>query len=200
MNYATNQQAKTTAAQAREDAEVHDSRGMSRHSRKTGSSTPLWIGVVLGVAILIGAIIYQALPESREKLEERAGTMVTEILAENESFSTFFTVQEVANCLLVKSGENSYSGSIDALCQWKDAALKGKMRSLFIEAAGSDGGVRLSVVEEFERQLTDPMKFKFDVEMVSDGSRCSVSCTVADKQPTSASKVVLALLGLGEDD
>lgn len=156
--------------------------------------------MVLGVAILAGEIIYHALPESREALERQAGEMVSEILAENKSFSTFFTVQEVDNCLLVKSGENSYSGSVDAICHWKDPAMKGEMRSFFIEAAGSDGGVQTSVVEEFERQLTDPMKFKFDVEMVSDGSRYFVSCTVADKQPSPAGQVVLALLGLGEDD
>ncbi len=197
---ATDTPAKATSSNLLQEVRHRDKCEVPGNISKSGASTPLVIGIVLGVAILIGAIVYQTLPESREALENRAGEMVAEILAENESFSSFFTVQEVANCLLVKSGENSYSGSVDALCHWKDAARKGKMKSLFIEAAGSDGGVRLSVVEEFERQLTDPMKFKFDVEMVSDGSRSSVSCTVADRQPTPAGKVVLALLGLGEDN
>ena len=203
MTYATDRLEKTANANALEDAGGCGIRGTARHSWKSGRFTPLRVGMVLGVAILAGAIIYHAyhaLPESREALERQAGEMVSEILAENESFSTFFTVQKVDNCLLVKSGENSYSGSVDAICHWKAPAMKGKMRSFFIEAAGSDGGVRPSVVEEFERQLTDPMKFKFDVEMVSDGSRYSVSCTVADKQPSPAGKVVLALLGLGGDD
>ena len=167
---------------------------------KSGASTPLVIGIVLGIAILIGMFAYQVHHVSREELEKQAGEMVTQILSDNHSFSSVFTVREVANCLLVESGENTYSGSIDAVCKWKDASLKERMRSLFVEAAGADGGVRVSVVEEFERQLVDPMTFKFDVDMVYDGSRCSVSCTVADKQPTPASKVVLALLGLGEDE
>ncbi len=170
------------------------------HSNNSGRSTPLVIGLILGVLILLGIAVYHVLPISREALEEQAGEMVTQILSDNNSFSSVFTVKEVANCLLVESGENTYSGSLDVLCAWKDPSQKGKMRSLFIEAAGSDGGVRVAVVEEFERQLVDPMKFKLDVEMVYDGSRCSVSCTVADKQPTPASEVVLALLGLGEGE
>jgi hypothetical protein len=192
--------AKTTATSTLPGARGREKRGTHGNTSKSGASTPLWIGIVLGIAILAGVIAYQTLPESREKLEERAGTMVTEILAGNESFSSFFTVQGVSDCLLVNTDENTYSGSLHALCTWKDPSLKGKMRSLFIEAAGSDGGVKVAVVEEFVRQLVDPMKFKFDVEMVYDGSRCSVSCTVADKQPTPAGKVVLALLGLGEDN
>ncbi len=200
MTYATDRLIKVANVHALEGAGGRGIRGTSRYSRKAGSASPLWVGVVLGIAILAGVIAYQTLSESREALEERAGTMVTEILAGNESFSSFFTVQGVSDCLLVNTDGNTYSGSLHALCAWKDPSLKGKMRSLFIEAAGSDGGVSLAVVEEFERQLTDPMKFKFDVEMVSDGSRCSVSCTVADKQPTPAGKMVLALLGLGEDN
>ncbi len=197
---ATDTPAKATPSNLLPEVRDRDKSEVPGNISKSGGSTPLVIGIVLGVAILIGMFAYQTHHVSREELEKQAGEMVTQILSDNKSFSSVFTVREVANCLLVESGENTYSGSLDVLCAWKDPSQKGKMRSLFIEAAGSDGGVRVAVVEEFERQLVDPMKFKLDVEMVYDGSRCSVSCTVADKQPTPAGKVVLALLGLGEDN
>ena len=196
----TDTPAKATSSNLLQEVRRRDKCEVPGNISKSGGSTPLVIGIVLGIAILIGMFAYQTHHVSREELEKQAGEMVTQILSDNNSFSSVFTVREVANCLLVESGENTYSGSIDAVCKWKDASLKERMRSLFVEAAGANGGVRVSVVEEFERQLVDPMTFKFDVDMVHDGSRCSVSCRAAAKQPSPANEVVLALLGLGGDD
>ena len=155
------------------------------------SSTLRIIGIVLGVAVLIGIVIYNCLPESREALEKRAGEIVTDILTEDKSFSSFFRIQEVANCILIKSGENSYTGSIDVFCQWKDASSKAEITRLFVCAVGSVNG---AVLEGFKRQLVDPMEFKFDVKMLHDGSRYSVSCRVASKQPNPANAAILAIL------
>ncbi len=155
------------------------------------SSTLRIIGIVLGVAVLIGIVIYHCLPESREALEQRTGEIVTDILTEDKSFSSFFRIQKVANCILVKSGENSYTGSIDVFCQWKDASSKEEITRLFVSAAG---GVNGAVFEGFKRQLVDPMEFKFDVKMLHDGSRYSVSCRVSSKQPNPANAAILAIL------
>lgn len=171
--------------------------------RETGKGGGFWkrygslMELCFGALVLIGAVIFYYLPDSREALEAQASKMVREILTEHETFSSFFTIQKTANCLLVKTDKNSYSGSIDVYCRWKDASQKERMLGMFVEAAGGMNG---AVFEGFKQQLGETQKFKFDVEMIADGERYNVTCQGSTKQEKPASGIILTMLELREDE
>ena len=178
-----------------------DSAPVSR--KKTGGTPGFWkrygslMELCFGALVLIGAVIFYYLPDSREALEAQASTMVKEILVEHEAFSSVFTIQKTSNCLLVNTDKNSYSGSIDVYCRWKNAAQKERMVGMFVEAVGGMNG---AVFEGFKQQLGEPLKFKFDVEMVADEARYNVTCQGAAKQEKPAYGIILTLLELREDE
>ena len=68
---------------------------------------------------------------------------------------------------------------------------------MFVEAVGGMNG---AVFEGFKQQLGEPLKFKFDVEMVADGARYNVTCQGAAKQEKPAYGIILTLLELREDE
>ena len=151
-------------------------------------------------AIFIGAIIFFCIPDSRERLEKQASMTVMKMLTEHEEFGSYFTIEKTADCLLVNTGKNNYSGSVDVYCRWKDDTQKERMRQLFISTVNGGRGVNGAVVAEFVRLLGDTQKFKFDVEVVTDGSRSQVMCQGATKQENLAYAGILTMLGLRADE
>ena len=85
----------------------------------------------------------------------------------------------------------------DVYCKWKDSSQKDRMRKLFLAVAGSVNG---EVFESFTQQLGEEQKFKFDVEMVEDGSRYNVTCQGATRQENPTYEVVLTMLELRKDE
>ena len=85
-------------------------------------------------------------------------------------------------------------------CRWKDNTQKERMRQLFISTINGGRGVNGAVVAEFVRLLDATLKFKFDVEVVTDGSRSQVMCQGAPKQGNLAYAGVLTMLGLRADE
>jgi hypothetical protein len=69
-----------------------------------------------------------------------------------------------------------------------------------VGAAVLAGGVNGAVVAEFIRLLGETQKFKFDVEVVTDGSRSQVMCQGAAKQENPALAGVLTMLELRKDE
>ena len=151
-------------------------------------------------AIFIGAIIFFCIPDSRERLEKQASMMVTKMLTEHEEFGSYFTIEKTADCLLVNTDKSNYSGSVDVYCRWKDDAQRERMLQLFISTVNGGRGVNGAVVANFVRQLGETQKFKFDVEVVTDGSRSQVKCQGAAKQENPALAGVLTMLELRKDE
>ena len=153
--------------------------------------------------IFIGAIIFFCMPDSRERLEKQASMMVTKMLVEHEEFSTYFTIEKTSDCLLVNTGKNTYSGSVDVYCRWKDDAQKQKIKDLFVwmvDKANGGHGITVGTVKGFVSQLGEMPKFKFSVGMVADGTRYNVECQGAEKQENHAYEIVLTMLGLRADE
>ncbi len=154
-------------------------------------------------AIFIGAIIFFCIPDSRELLEKQASMMVTQILTEHDEFSSFFVIEKAADCLLINTGKNTYSGSIDVYCRWKDDEQKQRMKQLFLSmatAANGGRGIPVGILKGFESQLGERPKFKFNIEMVADGSRYHVVCQGDAKQENSAYEMILTMLELRNDE
>ena len=159
-------------------------------------------GTISGIctAIFIGVIIFFCIPDSRERLEKETSMTVTKMLTEHEEFGSYFAIEKTTDCLLVNTGKNTYSGSIDVYCRWKDDTQKERMRHLFISTVNGGRGVNGAVVSGFVRLLDEPLKFKFDVEVVADGSRGQVRCLGATKQENPACAGVLTMLELRKDE
>ena len=171
-----------------------------KNEQKTRKPLSL-VGTVIGILVLV-SVVWHLVPfstDSREVLENQASKTVMELLTEHEVFSSFFTIQKTANCILVRTDQNKnvYSGSIDVYCKWKDSSQKDRMRKLFLAVAGSVNG---EVFESFTQQLGEEQKFKFDVEMVEDGSRYNVTCQGATRQENPTYEVVLTMLELRKDE
>lgn len=158
-------------------------------------------------AIFIGAIIIFCIPDSRELLEKQASMMVTQILTEHDEFSSFFVIEKTADCLLVNTGKNAYSGSIDVYCRWKDDEQKQRMKQLLKQlflsmatAANGGRGIAVGILKGFESRIGEKPKFKFNIEMVADGSRYHVVCQGDAKQENSAYEMILTMLELRNDE
>ena len=151
-------------------------------------------------AIFIGAIVFFCMPNSRERLEKQTSMTVTKMLTEHEEFGSYFTIEKTTDCLLVNTGKNTYSGSVDVYCRWKDNTQTERMRQLFISTINGGRGVNGAVVAEFIRLLGETQKFKFDVEVMTDGSRSQVMCQGAAKQENPALAGVLTMLELRKDE
>ena len=180
-------------------------KGKNQNEERAKTRKPLSIvGTVIGI-IILASVVWHVVPfgtDSREALEDQASKTVMELLTEHEVFSSFFTIQKTANCILVKAdaNKNTYSGSIDVYCKWKDGSQKDRMKNLFVAIADGGRGVNGAVLEEFVRQLGEEQKFKFDVEMVVDGSRYNVTCQGATRQENPAYEVVLTMLELRKNE
>ena len=154
-------------------------------------------------AIFIGVIIFFCIPDSRELLEKQASIMVTQILTEHNEFSSFFVIEKTADCLLINTEKNTYSGSIVVYCRWKDDEQKQRMRDLFLAMAtraNGGRGINGSILKNFESQLSEKPKFKFSIKMVTDGSRCHVECQGDGKQENPAYEFILTILELRTDE
>ena len=168
-------------------------------------------GTISGIctAIFIGVIVFFCIPDSRERLEKQASMMVTNMLAEHAEFSSFFTVEKTTDCFLVNTDKNSYSGSVDVYCRWKDDTkkeqMKKKMLDLFLsmecrENGSCNVGLLKGVESQLETQLGEMPRFKFSIKMVTDGSRCHVECQGDGKQENPTYEFILTMLELRTDE
>ena len=155
-------------------------------------------GTISGIctAIFIGLIVFFCLPDSREMLEKQVSATVMKMLTENAGFSSFYAIEKIGDCILINKEKNTYSGSVDVYCRWRDDSQKERMRQLLISITHYNG----EGIEIFTRQLGETQKFKFDVEVVTDGSRYTVTCQGTAKQENHAYESVLTMLELRTDE
>jgi len=164
-------------------------------------------GTISGVctAIFIGVIVFfcipnsretisdsrETLPDSQETLEKQISMTVMKMLTENAGFSSFFAIEKAGDCILINTEKNAYSGSVDVYCRWRDDSQKERMQQILLSFSPSSnaGGIEI-----FTRQLGETQKFKFDVRVMTDGARYSVTCRGAVKQETQAHELVLGMV------